>query len=90
MGINQIKVRAILDTELANQQNEELKHILEHQDKRTYTVVDIDGMRTIDGQSVPSGNSIEVDITNIVLIKNGFTPLSFDAKPFYSIKPIDQ
>lgn len=89
MSINQIKVRAILDTELANQQSEELKHILECQNGRTYTIVDIDGMRTIDSQSVPSGNSIEEDITNIVLLKNGYSSLSFGEMPFYSIEDTD-
>lgn len=89
MSINRIMVRAILDTELANQQSKELKHILEHQNGRTYTVVDINGMRTIDGQSAPSGNSIEEDITNIVLLKNGYSSLSFGEMPFYFIEDAD-
>ena len=88
MNSNPHKVRAILDINLASRQSEELRCILEHQDRRVYTVVDNDG-RTIDGQPVPSGNSIEVDITNIVLLKNYRPSLSFNAKPFYSIEYID-
>lgn len=90
MGSKQFRVRAILDASLADKCKDELKRILESQDKRIYTVTeDGSGNRLIDDQKLPSGNSIEEDITNLVLIKNGFGSLSPTDEPFYFVEIAD-
>ena len=83
------KVKAVLDTEKASKQDASLKHALEYQNGRIYTIVDSDDTRTIDGQQVPIGNSVEMDITNMVLRKNGYSSLRFDERPFYSVEVVN-
>ena len=68
--------------------DQELRDELRVFNGRVYHVVEDDDRRTINNNSTPVGNALEMDITNIILLTIGRSSLVFNKTPYFDVEII--
>ncbi len=70
--------------------NQDLAAMLSNFDGRIYHVVEEGGQRFIDGNTMASGNSLETDITNMILLIVDHHSIAYDQKPYFKVDIIEK